>query len=182
LKIQQKKMLNEVLKNIGRFVLLVLLQGLILNEVNLWQGIAIPYLYILFILMLPLETPRWLELLIGLVLGLTIDMFTNTLGMHASACVVLAYVRPLYLKGIAPRDGYEFGQRPGIQDLGLSWFIKYAGVLILVHHFWLFFVEVYSLKGFFNTLLRVFASSILTLILAIISQYLIMTKRSSRHI
>ena len=175
-------MLNEVLKNIGRFILLVLLQGLILNEVNLWQGVAIPYLYILVLLMLPLETPRWLELIIGLVLGLTIDMFTNTLGMHASACVLLAYVRPLYLKGIAPRDGYEFGQRPGIQDLGLSWFIKYAGVLILVHHFWLFFVEVYSLKGFFNTVLRVFASSVLTLILAIISQYLIMTKRSSRQI
>ena len=175
-------MLSEVLKNIGRFVFLVLLQGLILNEVNLWQGMAIPYLYILFMLMLPLETPRWAELLIGLLLGTSIDMFTNTLGIHASACVLLAYIRPLYLKVIGPRDGYEYGQRPGIQDFGLSWFIKYAGVLILIHHFWLFFVEVYSFKGFFDTLLRVVLSSAFTLLLTIISQYLILTKRSSRQI
>ncbi len=175
-------MISEVLKNIGRFVFLVLLQGLILNEVNLWQGMAIPYLYILFMLMLPLETPRWAELLIGLILGTCIDMFTNTLGIHASACVLLAYIRPLYLKVIGPRDGYEYGQRPGIQDFGLSWFIKYAGVLILIHHFWLFFVEVYSFKGFFNTLLRVVLSSAFTLLLTIISQYLILTKRSSRQI
>lgn len=175
-------MVNEILKNTGRFIVLVLLQGLILNEVNLWQGTAIPYLYVLFILMLPLETPRWLELILGLILGLTIDMFTNTLGLHASACVVLAYVRPLYLKAIAPRDGYEFGQRPVIQDFGLSWFIKYAGVLILIHHMWLFYVEIYSFKGFFNTLLRVLASATLTLILSIVSQYLIMTKKSSRQL
>ena len=139
-------MASEILKNIVRFVFLVLLQGLILNEVNLWQGMAIPYLYIMFLLMLPLETPRWLELIIGFILGLTIDMFTNTLGIHASACVLIAYIRPLYLKGIAPRDVYEYVQRPGIQDFGLTWFIKYASVLILIHHFWLFFVEVYSLK------------------------------------
>lgn len=175
-------MANEIAKNIGRFILLVLLQGLILNEVNLWHGTAIPYLYVLFLLMLPLETPRWLELILGLLLGLTIDMFTNTLGLHASACVVLAYVRPLYLNAIAPRDGYEFGQRPGIQDFGLSWFIKYAGVLILIHHLWLFYVEIYSFKGFFNTLLRVLASSALTLILSIIGQYLIMTKKSARQL
>lgn len=175
-------MVNEILKNIGRFVFLVLLQGLILNEVNLWQGMAIPYLYILFLLMLPIETPRWLELLIGLVLGLSIDMFTNTLGIHASACVLIAYIRPLYLKAIAPRDGYEFGQRPGIQDLGFNWFLKYAVVLIFIHHLWLFYVEVYSFKGFFTTLLRVILSTAFTLLLTIISQYLILTRRSSRHI
>lgn len=173
---------TEVLKNIVRFVILVLLQGLILNKVNLWGGMAIPYLYILFLLMLPIETPRWLELLIGLVLGLTIDMFTNTIGMHASACVLIAYIRPLYLKAIAPRDGYEFGQRPGIQDLGFSWFLKYAIVLIFVHHLWLFFVEVYSFKGFFTTLLRVILSTAFTLVLTLISQYLILKRRSSRYI
>lgn len=175
-------MLNEVLKNIGRFILLVLLQGLILNELSLWGGMAIPYLYILFLLMLPIETPRWLELLIGLVLGLCIDMFTNTIGIHASACVLIAYIRPLYLKGIAPRDGYEYGQRPSIQDMGLSWFLKYAIVLIFIHHLWLFYVEVYSFKGFFTTLLRVILSSAFTLLLTIISQYLILTRRSSRYI
>jgi rod shape-determining protein MreD len=175
-------MLNDILSNIGRFVFLVLLQGIILNDLNLFEGMAIPYLYVLFILLLPIETPRWLELLLGLFCGLAIDMFTNTVGIHASACVFLAYVRPLYMKAIAPRDGYEFGQRPSIPDLGFVWFFKYAAVLILLHHTWLFFVEVYSFKGFFTTLLRILLSTIFTLSLAILSQYLVFTRRSSGYI
>ncbi len=175
-------MLNDIIGNIGRFVFLILFQGIILNDVNLMDGMAIPYLYVVIILMLPIETPRWLELIIGLVCGLSVDMFTNTLGIHASACVLLAYARPLMLRAIAPRDGYEFGQRATIQDMGLSWYLKYAGVLILLHHSWLFFIEVYSFKGFFNTMSRVFLSSVFTLVLAILSQYLITSKKSSRII
>lgn len=173
-------MIGEVIRNVGRFLLLVFLQGLILNDINLLQGMAIPYLYILFALMLPMETPRWLELILGLILGLSMDMFTNTIGIHASACVFLAFMRPVYLKAIAPRDGYEFGQQPTIFDQGLSWFLKYASVLVLAHHFWLFYVEVYSFKGFFTTLLRVLLSSAFTLILVVLSQYLVFnTKRTS---
>ena len=173
-------MVSEIIRNVGRFVLLVLLQGLILNDINLLQGMAIPYLYILFLLMLPMETPRWLELILGLVAGLSIDMFTNTLGIHASACVFLAFLRPVYLDAIAPRDGYEFGQQPTISDQGLSWFLKYASVLILAHHSWLFYVEVYSFKGFFTTLLRVILSSAFTLTFVVLSQYLVFnSKRTS---
>ncbi|MEM9051130.1 MAG: rod shape-determining protein MreD [Bacteroidota bacterium] len=173
-------MLNEVLKNIGRFFLLVFLQGMILNDINLLDGYAIPYLYIMVMLMLPMETPRWLELLIGLVLGLSMDMFTNTVGIHASACVFLAFLRPVYLTAIAPRDGYEFGQQPSIADQGLSWYLRYISVLVLAHHFWLFYVEVYSFKGFFSTLLRVVLSSAFTLALLVLSQYLVYnSKRTS---
>jgi len=172
-------MAGEVLKNLGRLVFLVLFQGLILNEVSLWQGMAVPYLYVLFLLMLPLETPRWAELLIGLVCGLSIDMFTNTMGMHASASVLLAYVRPLLLKAIAPRDGYEFGVRPTVSDLGLAWYLKYAMVLILIHHFWLIFLEVYSFVSFFNTLLRAVLSSLFTFLLVLLSQYLTFSSKAA---
>lgn len=175
-------MINEILNNAGRFVLLILIQGLILNDINLWQGMAIPYLYILFLLMLPLDTPRWLELILGLVCGLAMDMFTDTLGIHASACVLLAYIRPQYLRAIAPRDDYEFGQRPTIGDLGLVWYLKYASVLILAHHLWLFYVEVYSFKGFFTTLLRAVLSSAFTLLLVVLSQYLVFARRKSRYV
>lgn len=175
-------MINEIASNTARLLVLVLLQGLIFNEIILWQGMAIPYVYVLFLLMLPLETPRWLELILGLICGLAIDMFTNTLGIHASASVLLAFVRPHFLKAIAPRDGYEFGQRPTIGDMGFAWFFKYAGVLILVHHTWLFFVEVYSFKGFFTTLLRVFLSSAFTFVLVMLSQYLIFSPRRTRHV
>lgn len=175
-------MLNDVLGNIGRFIFLILFQGIILNDVNLMDGMAIPYLYVIVILMLPLETPRWLELIIGLVCGISMDMFTNTLGIHASACVMLAYARPLMLRAIAPRDGYEFGQWATIQSLGLTWYLKYAGLLIFVHHTWLFFLEVYSFKGFFDTFARVIFSTMFTLILAILSQYLITSNKTSRAV
>lgn len=175
-------MLNDILSNVLRFVLLVSLQGLILNDVNLWQGMAIPYLYILFLLMLPIDLPRWAELLIGLATGLAIDMFTNTLGLHASACVLVAYLRPILLKGIAPRDGYEFGHRPTIQDMGIEWFLKYALVMIFIHHLWLFFVEVYSLTGFFTTLLRTVLSTVFTFILVLLSQYLTFSKKAKGYI
>lgn len=174
-------MINEVLSNIGRFVFFIFLQGLILNDLNLFEGMAIPYLYILFLLMLPIEIPRWLELILGFVCGLVMDMFTNTIGIHASACLTLAFIRPIFLKSIAPRDGYEFGQKPTIQDMGFAWYIKYAGVLILIHHSWLFFMEVYSLNGFFTTFIRAILSSVFTLVLAVLSQYLVFTKRSSDY-
>ncbi|MCA1764019.1 MAG: hypothetical protein ABR574_04375 [Cryomorphaceae bacterium] len=175
-------MLSKVLVNIGRFLLLIFLQGVLLNDVNLWDGMAIPYLYILFLLMLPIDIPRWLELLIGLIAGLSLDMFTNTAGIHASACVLLSFLRPIYLRSIAPRDGYEFGVKPTINDMGLAWYIKYAAVLIFIHHAWLFYVEIYSLSGFFNTLLRVFLSSVFTFILVILSQFLISKKKGSNYL
>lgn len=175
-------MAGKIFRNIGRFILLVLLQGLILNDAHLFQGMAVPFLYVFFLLMLPLETPRWLELIIGLVCGLAIDMFTNTIGMHASACVVLAYLRPLVLKGIAPRDGYEFGMRPTVSDMGPAWYLKYAIVLIFIHHLWLFFLEVYTFSGFFNTLLRAVLSTFFTFVLVLLSQYLTFPKRSAGRI
>ena len=174
-------MINLILANIGRFVLYIFLQGLILNDLNLLDGMAIPHLYVVFLLMLPIETPRWLELILGLLCGLSMDVFTNTIGIHASACLTLAYVRPLLLRGFAPRDGYEFGQKPTIQDMGIAWYLKYAGILILIHHSWLFFVEVYSLNGFFTTLTRVVLSSAFTLVLAIMSQYLTFSRRSTDY-
>jgi rod shape-determining protein MreD len=172
-------MINDILSNTGRFIFFIFLQGLILNDLNLFEGMAIPYLYIVFILMLPIETPRWLELVLGFICGLVMDMFTNTIGIHASACLTLAFIRPLFLKSIAPRDGYEFGQKPTIAHMGFAWYIKYAGVLILIHHSWLFFMEVYSLNGFFITLTRAVLSSVFTLILAVLTQYLAISKKAS---
>ena len=73
-----------VLKNIFRFIILVLVQVLVLNNIQ-FLGYINPYIYILFILSLPVRTPRWASLLLAFVLGLTIDIFANTPGMHASA-------------------------------------------------------------------------------------------------
>jgi rod shape-determining protein MreD len=168
-------MVNDVIKHIVRFIFLILLQGLVLQDIELGSMAAYlnPYLYILFLLMLPLNLPNWSLLLIGFFTGLIMDSFTDTQGMHASACVLLAFCRPYVLKLIAPRDGYEFGTSPTLQQMGLLWYFYYAGILVVAHHFWLFNIEVFQVSGFFNTLLKVLLSSIFTIGLIILSQYLI---------
>jgi hypothetical protein len=164
-------MINQIVSNLIRFIVLVLVQVLILNNVQL-NGYINPFMYILFIMLLPIETPGWLLLLLSLAMGLTIDMFSNTLGMHAAACVFIGYLRPRIIRSISPRDGYESEANPNVTDMGFRWFISYTIIMVLLHHFVLFFIEAFSFVEFFSTLFRVILSSILTILLIIISQYL----------
>lgn len=164
-------MLNEVLRNGLRFVLLVLAQVLIVKNIDLGRFIN-PYLYVLFILLLPFETPNWLLLGVSFLLGIAIDMFYDTMGMHASACVFMAFCRPGVLKLFSPRDGYDFGTQPTIQYLGIPWFLSYAGILIFLHHLVLFYTEVFRFSEFFSTFVRVLGSSFFTIILVVITQFL----------
>jgi len=169
-------MLNIILKSILRFVFLVLLQVLIIKNIELGRFIN-PFIYVLFILMLPFETPKGILLLSSFLLGITIDMFYDTSGMHAAACVFMAFSRPAVLKLFSPRDGYEGETKPTMEYLGASWFISYSSILILLHHFVLFFIEMFSFSEFFSTIFRVIVSSIFTLILVVISQYFFYRKK-----
>jgi rod shape-determining protein MreD len=137
----------------------------------------IPFVYVLFIISLPFEIPNWLLLILSFCLGICIDLFYNTAGMHAAACLVMAYIRPAVLKLFSPREGYEFGMKPTIQYLGTVWFVSYAGILIFVHHFVLFYIEVFRFTEFFSTLLRVIVSSLFTLLLVILIQFLFKQKK-----
>ncbi len=169
-------MTNTIIRNIIRFFVLVLVQVLIIKNIELGRFIN-PFLYVLFIIIMPFETPKWLLLLVSFVLGITIDMFYDTAGMHAAACVLMAYIRPSILKLFSPRDGYEFGTQPTIQYLGIPWFLSYAGILIVIHHLFLFYIEIFRLHEFFSTFFRVIVSSIFTLILVVITQYLFHRKK-----
>ena len=99
-------MIIEILKIIFRFIILIAVQVLVLNHVEI-SGYINPFLYVLFILMLPIRIPRLFLLVIAFATGLCVDLFSNTAGMHAAACVLMAYFRPGWLKIIAPRDGYD---------------------------------------------------------------------------
>ncbi len=169
-------MLNSIIRNIIRFILLVLVQVLIIKNLELGRFIN-PFIYVLFIIILPFETPKWLLLLSAFALGITIDMFYDTAGMHAAACVFMAYVRPGILKLFSPRDGYEIGTQPTIQYLGVPWFLSYSGILIVLHHFVLFYIEIFRLSEFFSTFLRVIVSSVFTMLLVVFSQYLFHRKK-----
>ncbi|MGB0882326.1 MAG: hypothetical protein ACPGSO_05195 [Vicingaceae bacterium] len=133
-------------------------------------GYVVPFLYVAFILALPFETPSWLVLILGFVLGVAVDSFGSTLGMHASATVFLAFCRHYVLKLTAPRGGYDFGAKPTVQDLGVTWYLFYAGVLILLHHLFLFYIESFKISQFFFTFGRAIASTIFTLVLVMIVQ------------
>jgi hypothetical protein len=136
----------------------------------------VPYVYILFILLLPFETPRWALLIMAFLLGLSVDIFTNTPGMHAAATVFMAFLRPFILNLDEPRDGYEPGTFPRLYYYGFPWFLKYTLILTLVHHFTLFYIEVFRFSDFFPTLLRVLLSSLLSITLIMLSQYFIYRK------
>jgi hypothetical protein len=169
-------MVSTLTENALRFITLVLFQVLILNHVEL-GGYLNPFLYVLFILMLPFETPEWLVLLLGFVLGLVVDMFTDTLGMHTSATVFMAFLRKYVLKVIAPRDGYETSFKPTFRQMGFSWFLAYAVILVVAHHLLLFYIEIFRLSDFFFTFVKVVASSVFTLLLVFITQFLFHTPR-----
>ncbi|MEO6903339.1 MAG: rod shape-determining protein MreD [Bacteroidia bacterium] len=169
-------MLNEIFTHFIRFIILVAVQVLVINNIELGRFIN-PFIYVLFIITLPFETPKGVLLLCAFLIGITIDLFSDTAGMHAAACVFMAYIRPTVLKISSPRDGYEFGAKPTIQYLGIPWFVSYAGMLILAHHLVLFYIEVFRFNEFFSTLLRVLISSFFTLLLVIFSQYLFQSKK-----
>ena len=147
-------MIATILANLLRFVLLMLLQVLVLDHLDVANGYMMPYLYVLFLLMLPFELPTWAQLLIGAFTGLLMDIFSSTPGMHMSACVVMMFARAHLLDLIAPREGYEYGLRPTVPRMGLAWFLTYAGLLIALHHLWLFFVEGSMGCQFLHHLLR----------------------------
>lgn len=154
------------------WIVLILLQVLLLNHIQI-SGYINPYLYILFILLLPFDTPKYLLLILGFLLGLNVDIFSNTPGIHASATTFLAFIRPAVIRLISSRDVLELNTPPRLSYLGFHWFLKYSLILVLAHHFFLFYVEVFTLKGFIFTFSRCVLSSAFTLVLIIISQYLI---------
>ncbi|HEX4886838.1 MAG TPA: hypothetical protein VFV37_02230 [Luteibaculaceae bacterium] len=174
-------MIFDALRHISRFVFLVLLQVVVMNNISLGSGLIVCFIYPLFIIMLPLRTQGWVALVIAALLGLIIDTFDNTLGMHASAAVAMAYFRMVILKWISPREGYDPTQKPTIQSMGSNWFMSYAIPLVVIHHIWVFNLENFQFDFFFRTQVRVILSSIVTLGMVYLSQYLLYQVRERRR-
>lgn len=153
------------------FISLVLIQVLIFNQVQ-FSGFFNPYVYVLFIILLPLSAPRYAVLILAFILGLIIDIFSNSLGVHSAATVFVAYVRPLVIRLISNRED-DKSDYPGLNQNKLSWFISYVVFMVLIHHTLLFYLEVYTFANFFNTLYRVILSSLFSIIVIVLSQFLV---------
>ena len=154
-------------KYIIRFVLLILLQVLVLNKMNL-GGYINPYVYILFILLLPSAMNRVGVLFLAFLAGFTIDVFGNTPGLHAAACVFMAYARPAVLRLFFQNVEFTSNDEPGPSKIGLGGFFRYTLVLVFLHHTLLFLLEVMSFTHFLNTIYAILLSTITTVLLIMI--------------
>lgn len=152
-----------VVQNIISFILLVLVQVLALNNIQ-FLGYINPYIYILFILSLPVRLPQWVTLLLGFVLGLTIDTFSNTMGTHAFATVLIAFLRNGIIKLFT---SIEEGNNPvpSFYTFGVGAYVKYVILMTLVHHTTLFFLEAFSFSLFWVVFFKVILSSIVTILI-----------------
>jgi rod shape-determining protein MreD len=159
--------MNKVIsQNIIRFIVLVLIQISILNHIN-FLGDINPYLYVLFIILFPLRNNRLVFLIIAFFLGLCIDMFSDTGGIHAGASVFLAYIRPLITK-------FSFGTLNEFYNVKFNNidFIKrltYIIIIIFIHHFMLFSLEYCSFTHIITILKHTLLSGLFTTILILLT-------------
>ncbi len=136
-----------IINSIIRFGLLWALQVFFLKQIVWgWSGESYlqVHLYPLFIMLLPFRTPRPLVIFLGFLLGLSIDFFYETLGMHAAALVFTAFIRGIILGGIRPREGYGLKDSPTKASLGDAWFFRYAAFALAAHLLFYFSVEAFT--------------------------------------
>lgn len=169
-------MITDYLKYIAVFFISILFQVIIFDNIY-FGGYAHIFLYLIFILILPIEINRYLLMILGFLLGLSVDYFNNTLGLHAFATVTVSFLRPYILQAYAPRDGYDPEEKPRIYNYGYVWFLKYALTILLIHNFVFYVIEVFRFYMVFNIILKTVASSVITLVLIVISHKLAFNKK-----
>lgn len=163
--------MNELIKYTVMFISLVLIQVLILNQIQL-GGFVNPYMYVLFVILLPLNSPKYAVLLLAFLMGITVDIFMNSLGIHAAATVFMAWLRPVVVRSISIRDE-DKSDYPGLLQTKLGWFLPYVSIMVFLHHFVLFYIEAFTFKGFFETFYHVILSSLFSVFIIVLSQFLI---------
>lgn len=169
--------MSILLRNIIRFAFLLLIQVFVLNKILIHQLVS-PYLYMLFILALPFNLPRPVVMLLGFLMGISLDMFSNTMGIHAAACVFIAYLRPFIINILSPQGGFETTQKtPSMTSMGVSQFLIYAAVLVFLHHVVFFTLEVFGFGNPLYLMLKILLSTAASLILIVLYELLFFTKK-----
>jgi hypothetical protein len=161
--------MSDLLKNIGRLILFILVQVFVLNPIPPVHAFVVPYIYYLFILWLPFGTNRFLLMIAGFICGISLDYFMKTPGLHAAPCVLIAYFRPFLINILVPQQGAEMNYKePSIKSLGLAPYLTYVLVLTLMHHFCLFLLEALQFGGIVYFIGKLLVSTAISMVLIII--------------
>ncbi len=161
---------SALLNNIARFILLLAAQILLFNNIN-FLGFINPYPYILFIILYPVNGNKYGLLFASFLIGLLMDMFLNSGGVHATSCLVLAFFRPTIFKfsfGLS----YEY-QTVRLNDVVTPERFSFLFLAVVLHHITLFILEIFTLNFFFNIIVRTLLSTLFTLIISLLIIYLI---------
>lgn len=152
-----------VIQNIARFIILILIQVYVLDNIQ-FLGYISPMIYVLFVLSFPVRFHRGILLILAFVMGLTIDMFNNTMGLHAFATVLMAFLRtPVIRMFVSLDEGAN--PTPSFRTIGVSSYIKYVIALVLVHHTVLFLMESFSFLNLSLLIPKIITSSAVTILL-----------------
>lgn len=158
--------MSDLVKNIFRLVIFILVQVFVLNKIPHLHRFIIPSLYFLFILWLPFSLSRIGLLFVGFITGLILDYFTMTPGLHAAACVLIAYARPFIINLLIPKDTTEFNYRePSPRGMGWAPYTLYVFVLTLLHHTYLTLLEWLDFGDFLDFLIKVAATTGISMLL-----------------
>jgi hypothetical protein len=153
------------------FFIYLMYQVLILKNIILFNT-AFCFLYVAYLFFLPVESNNLVLMLLGFLMGVCIDFFYDSIGLHAFACVFVMYIRNYYLSAITPQGGYDSNATPSIAANGMQWFLVYTIPLVFLHHSVLFFVEAGGFGMFWFTLWKVITSTMFTTLVTVIVQYL----------
>lgn len=145
-------------------ILLILLQVLVCNRIDIY-GVVNPYLFIMFLVMLPMEFRGAKSLMVGFLLGILMDAISGTAGLFTITSTWLAFIRPGVLNLMVGRNLTEIGGVPTSSRLGWAKFLGYTAAMVLLFNIPLFSLEMMTYQGLLWTLLRIVASSIATIIL-----------------
>ena len=159
------------LRFILSFVFFALLQGVVFKHIILFDY-AFCFIYIYYMLGLPVDLRPIAAIFIGFGMGLSIDFFYDTGGIHAAASVLIMFLRDKWLNSITPQGGFDVGVSPSIRVSGFSWYSGYALPIILIHQVTLFFLESYGFSLFWFTLYKAILSSLFTFVMCLVLQVL----------
>ncbi|OQP66798.1 rod shape-determining protein MreD [Niastella vici] len=173
--------MSDLVRNTIRFVLFILVQYYVLFQIRPLHQFVVPYVYYLYVLWLPFSMGRMSLMLVSFLFGLTLDYFTQTPGLHAAACVMIAYLRGFVVNILIPQEGAEQNYKsPSPVSMGWAPYAVYVLVLTLLHHIYLVFLEWLQFGSFLFFLGKVVATSGISLMLVLITELLFFRKEKFR--